>query len=379
MKQLVVRDSATGAPPEDRDEVVVAPRAQTPPRDALEAATATGNGPASQPAMDGAVGTREQLNLFAGALAGLRAECCCLLDRNNQMEDYADVLRRQLADLQDDSRAMLAEQTELRAQLEQAQTTTVRLQQLVEEADRQATEAKAELQTARMLHADELRRLRFDLQEAETTVAESAQISEQLAIDLANYRGHNHDLEQLLGDHDRQSCERIEALEKRILRLERTVCDYERQLETRSSAIHALMEELSRAQRSQAESVDADGTNSSSDDSPEMQRSATAERVTRLLVGRLHDQDLRFPLFKNRLTIGRNPDNDIHLNADDVSRRHAVVVTDGGKVRIIDCGSKNGVYVNSMRVSEHFLRRGDMVTIGPVDFRYEELPRRESI
>jgi predicted nucleic acid-binding Zn-ribbon protein len=378
MNVLVAKDDQAASRPADRDEVVTALRAQ-PPRDSVESATTTGIDPAGEPAMEGCVeGAREQLYLFAGALAGLRAECGCLLDRNHQMEDYADSLRRQLADLHDESQAMLAEQAALRAKLEQAQVTTVMLQQQVEQADREAADAKAELDTIRMQHADELRRLRFDLQEAETTVAESTQLSEQLAIDLANYRGHNHNLERQLGDHERESCEHIEALEKRIVRLERTVYDYERQLETRSNAIHALMEELSRVQRSHAEFLAEDGI-ISADDSHTAQRLVAAERVTRLLVGRFHDQDLRFPLFKNMLTIGRTRDNDIYLNADDVSRRHAVVVTDGGKVRIIDWGSKNGVYVNSMRISEHFLHRGDMVSIGSVEFRYEELSRRDTI
>ena len=47
------------------------------------------------------------------------------------------------------------------------------------------------------------------------------------------------------------------------------------------------------------------------------------ERVTRLLIGKMDGQELRFPLFKNRLTIGRTAHNDIQLNAQFVSRRHA--------------------------------------------------------
>ena len=100
--------------------------------------------------------------------------------------------------------------------------------------------------------------------------------------------------------------------------------------------------------------------------------------MTRVLVGKIGDKLLRFPLFKDRLTIGRTGDNDIQLNAPYISRRHAVVTTDGETTRIIDWGSKNGVFVNSGRVTEHFLKNGDIVTIGNAHFRYDERPKRDS-
>jgi pSer/pThr/pTyr-binding forkhead associated (FHA) protein len=104
----------------------------------------------------------------------------------------------------------------------------------------------------------------------------------------------------------------------------------------------------------------------------------SADRVTRVLVGKVGEQLLRFPLFKDRLTIGRTEDNDIQLNALFISRRHAVVQTDGDATRVIDWGSKNGVFVNSTRVTEHFLNNGDIVTIGNAHFRYDERPKRDS-
>ena len=81
--------------------------------------------------------------------------------------------------------------------------------------------------------------------------------------------------------------------------------------------------------------------------------------------------------FKDKLTIGRTGDNDIQLDAPYISRRHAVVTTDGETTRVIDWGSKNGVFVNSKRVSEHFLANGDIVTIGNAHFRYDERPKRD--
>ena len=87
---------------------------------------------------------------------------------------------------------------------------------------------------------------------------------------------------------------------------------------------------------------------------------------------------MRFPLFKDRLTIGRTEDNDIQLDAPYISRRHAVIQTERDLTRIIDWGSKNGVYANGTRVTEHFLEHGDTVTIGNARFRYEERPKRDA-
>jgi pSer/pThr/pTyr-binding forkhead associated (FHA) protein len=101
-------------------------------------------------------------------------------------------------------------------------------------------------------------------------------------------------------------------------------------------------------------------------------------RLSRVLIGKIDRQELRFPLFKDRLTIGRTDHNDIQLKATYVSRRHAVVVTDRDSARIIDWGSRNGVFVNGERVTEHFLRNGDQVRVGTAEFRYEERPKRDA-
>ena len=103
-----------------------------------------------------------------------------------------------------------------------------------------------------------------------------------------------------------------------------------------------------------------------------------ADRTTRLLIGRIDDQLLRFPLFKDRLTIGRTQQNDIQLKAQYISRRHAVIETEGETTRVIDWGSKNGVYVNKKRITEHFLKSGDILTIGTAEFKYEERPKRDA-
>ncbi len=69
------------------------------------------------------------------------------------------------------------------------------------------------------------------------------------------------------------------------------------------------------------------------------------------------------------LRIGRDPANEVHLEDTDVSRSHARVLLHNGAVWIQDAGSRNGVFVNDGRVTEHKqLSPGDLLAIGPHRF-----------
>lgn len=73
------------------------------------------------------------------------------------------------------------------------------------------------------------------------------------------------------------------------------------------------------------------------------------------------------PLDKSRLTIGRGEENDLILNEDPtVSRQHAAIESlPEGRWRIRDLRSRNGTFVNGLRVSGSMpLGPGDRVKIG---------------
>ena len=76
----------------------------------------------------------------------------------------------------------------------------------------------------------------------------------------------------------------------------------------------------------------------------------------------------RFPVPKQGLLIGRDSSKcQIILAEDDVSKEHAWVVPLDGSVMLIDHGSTNGVFINSMdspRVSKVPLKNGDRILIG---------------
>jgi chromosome segregation ATPase len=75
-------------------------------------------------------------------------------------------------------------------------------------------------------------------------------------------------------------------------------------------------------------------------------------------------------LLGRHTTIGRTPDNDVHIDAEFISRHHAVALRSGAKTVIEDLNSTNGTYVNGQRVNRRTLKDGDLVTLGKTEFRY---------
>ena len=75
------------------------------------------------------------------------------------------------------------------------------------------------------------------------------------------------------------------------------------------------------------------------------------------------------PLGAERLSIGRDPSNDVSLNADaTVSRLHAVIERYRAGWCLKDLDSSNGTFVNGVRVHhERLLRPGDEIRIGKND------------
>ena len=62
-------------------------------------------------------------------------------------------------------------------------------------------------------------------------------------------------------------------------------------------------------------------------------------------------------------TIGRSMDSDIKIDNAGVSAHHAKIIHDGNEFIIEDSASRNGTFVNGMRVSRKTLSEGDEVVI----------------
>jgi sigma-B regulation protein RsbU (phosphoserine phosphatase) len=73
----------------------------------------------------------------------------------------------------------------------------------------------------------------------------------------------------------------------------------------------------------------------------------------------------RFPLIKERVTIGRSRDSDIFLPDQWLSRHHAEIRHRADGYYLVDMGSKNGTLLNGGRINdEQRLRPGDVITLG---------------
>lgn len=88
-----------------------------------------------------------------------------------------------------------------------------------------------------------------------------------------------------------------------------------------------------------------------------------------------------YPLKKERITIGRKPTNDIHIDYLAASGEHAVILKKGDDFYIEDQGSTNGTQVNNKLVKSHLLQIGDLIQFGKYTLKFanEDAPQaRES-
>jgi predicted component of type VI protein secretion system len=79
-------------------------------------------------------------------------------------------------------------------------------------------------------------------------------------------------------------------------------------------------------------------------------------------------RDIR--LDRDRITIGRRADNDVHLPYPAVSADHAAVITVREDSFLEDLQSTNGTLVNGKRITKHFLRDRDVIDVGRVQLMY---------
>ncbi|MBV8667477.1 MAG: FHA domain-containing protein [Burkholderiaceae bacterium] len=76
------------------------------------------------------------------------------------------------------------------------------------------------------------------------------------------------------------------------------------------------------------------------------------------------------PLDKERITIGRRPDNDIQIDNLAVSGLHAVITTIVNDSVIEDHQSTNGTIVNGQTVQKHMLQHNDVIELGKHKLRF---------
>lgn len=83
-----------------------------------------------------------------------------------------------------------------------------------------------------------------------------------------------------------------------------------------------------------------------------------------------------FDLYPGKITLGRNPENDIPLEQPGISRQHVSLrieeEADGElKVYVSDLQSKNGTFINDQKIADEILlAKGDILKVGSVALKY---------
>ncbi len=110
----------------------------------------------------------------------------------------------------------------------------------------------------------------------------------------------------------------------------------------------------------------------------EKARQSTAGRNgSRVLVYLDAQPPIKYPLYKDLITIGRSSSADIQIEDDFISRVHARIICDDEGVIVEDAHSKNGIKVNSRHVTRHILQHGDVIAFGKLRFTYVETAAAE--
>jgi len=71
---------------------------------------------------------------------------------------------------------------------------------------------------------------------------------------------------------------------------------------------------------------------------------------------------------RSRTVIGRQTGCQLRIRSGEVSREHCEVVLQEGSAVVRDKGSRNGTFVNGVKVVEKRLEAGDLLAVGPVVF-----------
>ena len=94
------------------------------------------------------------------------------------------------------------------------------------------------------------------------------------------------------------------------------------------------------------------------------------DRTNTLIVMLQGEQQVRTPICKDEITIGRSKQNDIQIASEFVSRVHARIVTNDAGTVIEDLNSRNGTRVNLNAVARHTLKHGDVVVLGTTRIKF---------
>lgn len=105
----------------------------------------------------------------------------------------------------------------------------------------------------------------------------------------------------------------------------------------------------------------------------------TASDASAPVLGWLIADTWRLPLRSGETILGREGDGVVPLPSPSVSRQHAALIIEGTAARLRDLGSKNGTFVDEIRVEGPMaLRDGAAVRLGTLTLIYRSVDRTSS-
>lgn len=92
--------------------------------------------------------------------------------------------------------------------------------------------------------------------------------------------------------------------------------------------------------------------------------------VTKLIVASGKSAGRSISIKRSKLLIGRAEDCDVRPLSEDVSRRHCAVHVGPADVWVEDLGSRNGTFVNGVRIKEKTkVATGDLIRVGALELK----------
>jgi pSer/pThr/pTyr-binding forkhead associated (FHA) protein len=79
-----------------------------------------------------------------------------------------------------------------------------------------------------------------------------------------------------------------------------------------------------------------------------------------------------FTLAREEVVLGRSSEADIQVDSTDLSRKHLALRREHGQYTVLDLDSRNGVYLNGVKIHSAVLHEGDNLQLGSVVLVYHE-------
>ncbi len=319
-----------------------------------------------------------------GELAAANAERETLRTGLNAAREDADAARRMAQANDASAGAVIKERDQqirrvrlLEADLNQARATAERYRETLQSMegrrqifesmmDDQETELIERGATVANLEAEMAKRTQFtttresEIKALLSTEQERVRQLEQAAI---IHRAEEQSLRRAVADANTAADEKLAEVRREMASQQQVVEELQARLDKVNSSLNERNSMIERMEQEMVSSSQVLGSIQQN-----LQHLGDAEPV-RMLV-RTQGETGIVQLLSRRTTIGRTPDNDIHLNEDFISRHHAVLLASGVNTVLEDLNSTNGTYVNGERVNRRTVKEGDLVTFGKSEFRF---------